>query len=246
MNPIFNYPGKFIVFEGIDCSGKTTQAKRLVDYLNNELHKPAVFTFEPGDTEYGKHLRLAMGGEYNKEKISNAENLFLFLADRVHHMRIKVIPLLMKGYYVICDRYIYSTDAYQFNQDSILNDSEIYDKYSDVDLSVYNDRLLKFMDTMDIITGHKFPEFIVPDATLYVDINVNTFEKRKQERGICDPIEDTYKYRLEQIRKRYNSLFQEKPVLRNSFYIDGEKEQDRVWGDVKEIIDEKLKEWRND
>lgn len=92
---------KFIVFEGIDGSGKTTQAKLLADYLNG------IYTCEPTTGEIGQLIRKILNGK-NCEKETLA---LLFAGDRVEH--IKEIERQLKENTVICDRYVYSSIVYQ-------------------------------------------------------------------------------------------------------------------------------------
>ncbi len=102
--------GKFIVFEGIDGSGKTTQAKKLYEYLKDKGLK-TVLTKEPGGTKIGKEIRkILLNKDYNIPPIAE---LLLYEADRNIHISTFVKPKLHNGYVVISDRYIYSTLAYQ-------------------------------------------------------------------------------------------------------------------------------------
>ncbi|RUM57553.1 MAG: dTMP kinase [Persephonella sp.] len=102
--------GKFIVFEGIDGSGKTTQAKKLYEYLKEKGLK-TVLTKEPGGTDIGKEIRkILLNKDYNIPPIAE---LLLYEADRNIHISTFVKPKLHNGYVVISDRYIYSTLAYQ-------------------------------------------------------------------------------------------------------------------------------------
>ena len=104
--------GKFIVFEGIDGAGKTTQAKMLGERLSS-IGKSVFLTAEPTDLESGRELRRILGGE---EKKSNTELAMLFTLDRIAHNIDKekgIVAMLEAGYNVICDRYYYSSLAYQ-------------------------------------------------------------------------------------------------------------------------------------
>jgi dTMP kinase len=96
----------FIVFEGIDGSGKTTQAKLLVAKLN-ELGIRAIFTAEPSDGPFGKRIREAPA------RLSPHEEEQLFRVDRRDHLARVILPALEAGVTVICDRYIFSSAAYQ-------------------------------------------------------------------------------------------------------------------------------------
>ena len=104
--------GKFIVFEGIDGAGKTTQTKLLAKRLNS-LGKSVYLTAEPTDLESGRELRRILGGEKKK---SDCEIATLFAIDRIAHNTDKekgIESMLEAGYDVICDRYYYSSLAYQ-------------------------------------------------------------------------------------------------------------------------------------
>lgn len=102
--------GKLICIEGIDGSGKTTQAKRLVKNLRSRGYD-AVYTTEPSDGKIGSLIRDFVLSR--KNRISVALEALLFAADRVDHVRAVVEPLLKQGKIVVCDRYVCSSLAYQ-------------------------------------------------------------------------------------------------------------------------------------
>jgi len=102
--------GKFIVFEGLDGSGHTTQAEMAVSFIINGLGRQAVYTKEPTD-DFGKQIREILRND-NKNKFTPLEKQQLFIADRIIHIRKEIIPQLEDGVNVICDRYIFSTLAY--------------------------------------------------------------------------------------------------------------------------------------
>ncbi len=96
----------FIVFEGIDGSGKSTQARRLADYMRS-ISRPVTLTAEPSNSPAGlkiKSLTSRLPAEVETE---------LFIEDRRHHVQNVIKPALSKGFDVICDRYVYSSAAYQ-------------------------------------------------------------------------------------------------------------------------------------
>lgn len=103
--------GKFIVFEGIDGSGTTTQSKLLADNLKVAKHK-VWWTKEPSDGMIGRILRKTLKGELPTE-FSNKSMSLLFAADRLDHIKCEILPKLQRGYVVICDRYVLSSLAYQ-------------------------------------------------------------------------------------------------------------------------------------
>lgn len=100
--------GRFIVFEGIDGAGKTTQIELLAKRLS-ESGEVVSITAEPTDNESGRALRRALSG---KEPHSECEMAVMFVFDRIGH-NAQIEELLAQGKTVICDRYYYSTLAYQ-------------------------------------------------------------------------------------------------------------------------------------
>lgn len=100
--------GKFIVFEGIDGAGKTTQIELLAKRLREGGVDVSV-TAEPTDKESGRALRRALSG---KEARTECEMAVMFVFDRIGHNS-EIEALLNEGKTVISDRYYYSTLAYQ-------------------------------------------------------------------------------------------------------------------------------------
>jgi dTMP kinase len=102
--------GVFICIEGIDASGKTTQARRLVRNLKLRSFD-AVYTTEPSRGKVGEFVRRYVLDR--KRRLPIAVEALLFAADRVDHVETRIKSWLEKGKIVVCDRYIYSTLAYQ-------------------------------------------------------------------------------------------------------------------------------------
>ena len=101
----------FITFEGLDGSGKTTQLRLLVEYLQ-EQGREVVVTREPGGTSIGDQVRHILHDVANTEMSSEAE-ILLYSASRAQLVNELVRPALAAGKVVICDRYFDSTYAYQ-------------------------------------------------------------------------------------------------------------------------------------
>ncbi|MCZ6791755.1 MAG: dTMP kinase [Candidatus Dadabacteria bacterium] len=101
----------FITFEGVEGSGKSTQAKLLAELLIKMGHK-ATLTREPGWGKLGELIRRAILDERDLD-LDPFSELCLFCADRAQHVRDFIKPRLQEGEIVICDRYFDSTVVYQ-------------------------------------------------------------------------------------------------------------------------------------
>ncbi len=136
--------GKFIVFEGIDGSGKSTQASILYERLVSE-DIDCLLTEEPGGTDEGRIIKdLLLNPEYD---LCDKTELFLFLADRAQHIKKVVIPALKNGTIVISSRYIFSTLVYQGYARKIAS--------------------LSFLKEINMFAI----ENILPDIVFYIDVN---------------------------------------------------------------------------
>ncbi|MEB3320189.1 MAG: dTMP kinase [Cyanobium sp.] len=112
-----NPPGCFVVLEGIDGCGKTTQLRALAEWLPASGLLPTgtqlVVTREPGGTPLGLALRqLLLHPPGDAAPMSTAE-LLLYAADRAQHVEQMIRPALAAGHWVLCDRFSGSTAAYQ-------------------------------------------------------------------------------------------------------------------------------------
>ena len=100
--------GKFIVFEGLDGSGITTQSTLLRNYFVSK-GKDALLTKEPTDGLIGGMLKACLRKEWKTTPLTMQ---MLFAADRAHHLSTEIEPAVKKGKIVICDRYILSSIVY--------------------------------------------------------------------------------------------------------------------------------------
>ncbi len=168
---------RFISFEGIDGAGKTTQIELLKKRLEKNNYKVKVFR-EPGGMEISESLRKII---LNKSfDISSNTEMLLFLAARSELVTKVIYPALEKGYYVICDRYIDSTVAYQgFGRK--------------IDIKIIND-LNKFV-TLGLL----------PTVTFYLDIPVKTMILRKNKEN-NDRMENSGLKFFERVRSGYFDL----------------------------------------
>ena len=138
----------FISFEGIDGSGKSTQAKLLVEYLSKQGIK-CIYTKEPGGTPIGDKLRNII----LYDKIETLTEMFLIFAARNEHIKKIILPALQSKICVICDRFIDSTLCYQ----GILKNVGV--------------------ETICQL-HQKFADNLLPDATFLLDLSVETSKAR--------------------------------------------------------------------
>jgi len=103
--------GTFITFEGLDGSGKTTQLKRLAEWIRERGHNPVV-TRQPGGTETGDRIRQLILDSRSSAVAPMAEMALMF-ADRAQIIAEIIEPALASGRIVLCDRWTDSTEAYQ-------------------------------------------------------------------------------------------------------------------------------------
>ncbi len=100
--------GTFIVLDGIDGTGKSTQARRLGDWFISQ-GREVVISWEPTDGPWGAKLRASA----SSGRLSPEDELQYFLNDRRQHVEELIVPSLAVGKVVILDRYYFSTMAYQ-------------------------------------------------------------------------------------------------------------------------------------
>lgn len=168
---------RFITFEGIDGSGKTTQIKLLKRRLELNNQKVMVLR-EPGGTELTESLRNIILDK--SLKISNKSEMLLFLAARADLVNEVIRPVLGKDHFVVCDRYVDSTLAYQG-----------YGR--DIDLDIIN-------DLNEFVTSS-----LLPSVTFFLDINIKTMYHRRKNMN-DDRMEKSGSNFFEKVRKGYLNL----------------------------------------
>jgi len=182
------FRNKLIVFEGIDKTGKTSVARAMVKYLNNTGIK-AIFTFQPGDDNYGILAPLLRSLCKDKRwQIHDLTNFFLFLADKVEHVTKIVLPALKDGKTVICDRWWYSTFAYQLYGKQIIYK---YDLDKDLQLSY-------FLSKISVLN-------LEPDMVFYFPFQIADI---KEEKNVNDIYENMDTESIQRVRIAYEYLSQ--------------------------------------
>ncbi|MFQ6064680.1 MAG: dTMP kinase [Candidatus Bathyarchaeia archaeon] len=105
-----NRKGVFICIEGLDASGKSTHARQLVRNLRRKGFD-TLYTTEPSSGWIGEFIRTYV--LQRKKRVPSIVEALLFAADRADHVEAKIKPALQRGMIVVCDRYLYSSLAYQ-------------------------------------------------------------------------------------------------------------------------------------
>lgn len=202
--------GKFIVFDGLDGSGKGIQAKKLHNYLFDKDKKNHILlTREPYYSRYYDEIRKIL--KEGRDPKENAERLAkLFVADRLEHARV-LERNLAEGIHVVCDRYKYSTFAYQQTQGISL------------------EKLIQMHEGV-----------LVPNLALIVDVPAEVAMKRIAEdagREYKEIFEDL-KFQG-QLRKNYLALPGQLPNER-ILVIDGNRPVDKVFEAIRAEADKIL------
>ncbi len=156
--------GLFVVLEGLDGAGTTTQCMTLAKALRaagREVH----VTNEPSNGPVGMLIRQALGGRLTLPQKLGAltpETLaLLFAADRVDHLAAEIEPALARGAVVLCDRYVLSSLAYQGAQVGMAWVASI------------NGQALK------------------PDVTIFLNIDLKVAARRRKDRGLAEELYET-------------------------------------------------------
>ena len=203
--------GSFITFEGIDGSGKSTQARILAEHLQAN-GREVILTREPGGSEGAEEIRaLVLQGE--PDRWSAETEILLFTAARRDHLERTIFPAIEAGKVVICDRFADSTRMYQ--------------GLSRGDLRGQVDQLHKLM------IGRE------PDMTILIDMDSNTGLSRALSRqGVEERFESFGADLQAQMRAGFLSLaeeFKERFVV-----INGARSIGEVSVDVCQTVDDHL------
>ena len=196
---------KFITLEGIEGSGKTSSIKSITDLLDQK-NISYVVTREPGGSSIGSELRSILL-DTNTE-ISSEVELMLMLADRKDHVEKVILPNLEAGTWVISDRFMDSSIAYQGGGRGL--DKEMINAFSN---------------------NLNLP---IPDLTLLFDVPVKISLSRVKARGELDRFEQEELAFHNRIREAYLELAKEN--ISRIQIIDSSQEIERMLKNVEQII----------
>ncbi len=205
----------FIALEGIDGSGKSTQAKLLSEKLAEMGHK-VYATFEPTDRPIGAMIRNIMKGQMNADHRTIAA---LFVADRLDHLLNEengIIKKLAEGFTVVTDRYYFSSYAYHgthMNMDWVIEANAMS------------------------------AEILRPDVTVFIDVPPHTSIDRLNSRRTIELYETLDN--LKNVRTKYFEAFDILKEAENIFITDGDRPLDEIindiWNEVESLFERKKK-----
>ena len=220
--------GKFIVFEGVEGCGKTTQLQRTRQWLTNSgwlptlqskrLLKQLIATREPGGTDLGAGVRQLLLNPA-KELIHDRAELLLYAADRAQHVESFLRPHLADGAMILCDRYTDSTIAYQG-----------YGRGLDFAL----------IDQLNQVATNGLES----DLTLWLDLDVERGLDRTQKRGASDRIEQADLEFHRRVQQGFAHLAEENPD--RIVKIDADRSELEVAEQIEATLSQHLTRWYED
>ena len=215
-------PGKLLVFEGVEGCGKSTQMGRLRAALTGcDGQRPGampdlIATREPGGTELGVGLRRLLLDHHGEAPMASRAELLLYAADRAQHVEQVIRPALAAGAWVLCDRYIDSTVAYQG-----------YGRGLD----------LALIDQLNqVATGG-----LVPDLTLWLRLDAAVGLARTRQRGAADRMEQADLAFHQRVQAGFEALAQQHPE--RIVAIDAAADEDTVAAQIFAVVDGYLQQW---
>jgi dTMP kinase len=198
----------FIVLEGIDGSGKSTQVKLLSEKLKKEGQK-IYSTFEPTDGPIGSLIRNIFKGKMEADHKTIAA---LYLADRLEHLLNKtngILKMMEDGYSIICDRYYFSSYAY-------------HGTHMPMDWVIEANSLCA--------------DLLRADLTIFIDVPPDVCAQRlHKDRNMIELYEDAEN--LHKVREKYFESFDKLKHEENIFIINGDRSFEEVFNDIWKKIE---------
>jgi dTMP kinase len=203
---------KFIVVEGLEGAGKSTAVNIIKSFLQEKFNMEAICCREPGGTRLGETIRSLVKDSALDEKIDPRTELLLMYASRIQLVENVIKPALEDQQWVICDRFYYSTYAYQGGGRSI---------------------------GIDIIDGihHASLGDFKPALTIYMDISPEQGLKRAAGRGELDRFELEKVEFFERTRSQYLRMVEECPEFVS---VDASLTQVEVAEELKVVLNREI------
>ncbi len=217
--------GVFIVFEGIDGSGTTTQAERYAAHLRAKRRLVHV-TREPSGGPIGALLRQVLTHRMALPASNQAQVMaLLFAADRLDHIAAEIMPLLEDGYVVISDRYDLSSLAYQVT--AALDDPDATDPV-DPTAAPLPRPMLRWVRELNRFARR-------PDLTLVLDVSPEIAEQRRRGRGGAHELYDDLELqaRLSHAYRRAEELVPGDRLV----HVSGDGDPDAIAREIAALLD---------
>lgn len=174
----------FISFEGTEGVGKTTLIRKIYEYLVQQGQE-VVLTREPGGTPMAEQIRSLLLSVNHDENMSNDTELLLMYAARAQHLQQVIVPALLAGKTVLCDRFTDASFAYQCAGRGLSREK----------LNLLNQNFVSHM----------------PNVTFWLDAPIELGMSRARERGALDRFEQEKVAFFEKVRAGYQELFEQSP-----------------------------------
>ncbi|MDB9528101.1 dTMP kinase [Oscillatoria sp. CS-180] len=218
--------GKLIVFEGVEGSGKSTQLLRLERWLTQHptfqtlqscgAVPEIIVTREPGGTELGKSLRNLLLNHQDNLALGARAELMLYAADRSQHIEELILPALKAGSWVLCDRFIDSTVAYQ---------------------GFGRGLSLSLIENLN----HIATQGITGNLTFWLQLDAAQGLARSRSRGQLDRMEQASMDFHRQVQQGFETLAEQYPGRIIS--IDAAQSEEGVALQVQTVMEQHLKIW---
>ena len=203
--------GRFITMEGGEGAGKSTMMGRVADWLENAGHR-VVRTREPGGTDLAEKLREILLDRNNISLSGRAELLLLFAA-RAQHLEELIRPALVRGDWVLCDRFTDATWAYQGGGRGLPRD-----EIGSLETLVHGD--------------------LQPDLTLLLDLPVELGMKRAARRSQADRFEQESTLFFERVRNAYLERAEAAPE--RFAVINAASNMEEVWSQIESVLHQRM------
>jgi len=199
--------GKFITVEGIEGVGKSTNVSHLIKAIEARGHA-VLSTREPGGTPMAERIR-EMLIEHGDEPMSDVAELLLMFASRSLHVNNVIVPALASGTWVVCDRFVDASRAYQGGGRGL--------PMEDID------------QIARLVLGD-----LKPDVTILLDAPVEIGMSRADKRGAPDRFETERAAFFERVRECYLGLAASEPE--RFVIVDATADMDTVRSDIESIV----------
>ncbi|MEM6714174.1 MAG: dTMP kinase [Cyanobacteria bacterium P01_D01_bin.6] len=219
-------PGKLIVFEGVEGSGKSTQLVKLQQWLQAhesfqklqamETIPALVTTREPGGTALGQSLRTLLLNHQPEVALGARAELLLYAADRAQHLEEVIRPALQAGSWVLCDRFIDSTVAYQGYGRGLS---------------------LSLIEQLNAIAT----EGLAGDLTFWLQLEVAQGLTRSRQRGQLDRMEQTSLAFHQQVQQGFETLAEGHPE--RIVPINAAQSEEAVAQAIQAVMEQRLQTW---